>query len=264
MGKFLKSSFILRNNNIINLKSCNMKHLLFLSTLILICSCSSPEDKANELIKKDLRKSLYKPDTYQPVETVIDSAFSPVDSPESFSIMDQMTLYNQEAEKQKFEMESEESSMSLWSGPYQSELGKTEYKQAKRKYDEAKAKANDYLYKAYVSSLDLMDKMSQKKTFIGWKVRHNYRADNNAGNTLIGDMVYIMDKDFENILFSMDAEEYELKHKWFELSGELMNDAKSTFDNLGLTSKEMLHRVDSLIASGHTMMEINEKGIGGF
>ena len=71
-------------------------------------------------------------------------------------------------------------------------------------------------------------------------------------------------KDFENILFSMDAEEYELKHKWFELSGELMNDAKSTFDNLGLTTKEMLHRVDSLIACGHTMMEINEKGIDGF
>ncbi len=264
MGKFLKSSFILRNKNIINLKSCNMKHLLFLSTLILICSCSSPEDKANELIKKDLRKSLYKPDTYQPVETVIDSAFSPKDSPEVLSVMDKMSEYGLEMERQKSEMESEESSMAIWGGPDQSELGRTEYNQAKRKYDEAKAKVNDLLYESYVLSSELMDIMSQKKTFIGWKVRHNYRADNNAGNTLIGNMVYIIDKDFEKIVFSKDADEYDAMQKVYETDEPQMKEMKKQLDAAGITTKDLLHRVDSLIASGHTMMEINEKGINSF
>ena len=46
------------------------------------------------------------------------------------------------------------------------------------------------------------------RTFIGYKAIHNYRADNNAGNTLIGNSVFFIDKDFKEVLFALEVEEY--------------------------------------------------------
>ena len=37
---------------------------------------------------------------------------------------------------------------------------------------------------------------------------HNYRADNNAGNTLIGNTIFFIDKNFEEIKYSMEVDEY--------------------------------------------------------
>jgi hypothetical protein len=56
-----------------------MKNLLFLVTVIAVfASCNnSPESKANDLIKEEMKKSLYHVDSYDPVETIVDSAFSP-------------------------------------------------------------------------------------------------------------------------------------------------------------------------------------------
>ena len=44
--------------------------------------------------------------------------------------------------------------------------------------------------------------------FIGYKAVHNYRADNNAGNTLIGNTIFFIDKNFEEITYSMEVDEY--------------------------------------------------------
>jgi hypothetical protein len=77
-------------------------------------------------------------------------------------------------------------------------------------------------------------------------------------------MVYIIDKDFEKIVFSKDADEYDAMQKVYETDEPQMKEMKKTLDAAGITTKDLLHRVDSLIASGHTMMEINEKGIKSF
>ncbi|MBO7115883.1 MAG: hypothetical protein J6V87_02410 [Prevotella sp.] len=55
-----------------------MKKVLYLIlVLIVLAACSqSPEQKAEVLIKDSLKKSLYKPDTYKPVDTKVDSAFT--------------------------------------------------------------------------------------------------------------------------------------------------------------------------------------------
>ena len=57
-----------------------MKRLMVfvLSTLffgLLFVQCKSKEDKANELIKDYMFKNLYDFESYQPIETTIDSAF---------------------------------------------------------------------------------------------------------------------------------------------------------------------------------------------
>ena len=246
-------------------KNCYYEKVVLIITIIFFVSCNkSPEDKANELIKQELRKSLYKPDTYQVVETKVDSAFAPMDSPEIFTDFHEFSKLSEAERNNKFKMELQESSMAIWSGPYQSEYGKIEYKQAKRKYDEAKAELNNNLYKSFKITLELGDKLCAKKKFIGWKVRHNYRAENNARQTLIGDQVFIIDKSFTKILYSCEADEYDVLQKGFKERIEQIQETKQKYDSYGITREDILHKVDSLIANGHTMMEIYEKGLGSF
>ena len=60
-----------------------MRRILLGALLVtLFASCSkSLEDKANTLIEEDIKKTLYHPETYDPAETQVDSAFTPFDDP---------------------------------------------------------------------------------------------------------------------------------------------------------------------------------------
>ena len=57
-------------------------------------------------------------------------------------------------------------------------------------------------YEKFVTSLQ------GERKFIGYKVLHNYRADNNAGNSLIGNTIFFIDENFTEVRYSMEAEEY--------------------------------------------------------
>jgi hypothetical protein len=50
--------------------------------------------------------------------------------------------------------------------------------------------------------------LQESRKFIGFKAVHNYRANNNAGNTLIGNTIFFIDKNFEEVTYSMEVEEY--------------------------------------------------------
>ena len=46
-------------------------------------ACSqTPKDRAEEMLEKAVKTILYDPDSYEKQETVLDSAFAPLDSPE--------------------------------------------------------------------------------------------------------------------------------------------------------------------------------------
>ena len=51
--------------------------------------------------------------------------------------------------------------------------------------------------------------LQSERKFIGYKALHNYRADNNAGNTLIGNTIFFINQNFTEVQYSMEAEEYE-------------------------------------------------------
>ena len=50
--------------------------------------------------------------------------------------------------------------------------------------------------------------MQGEQRFIGYKAVHNYRADNNAGNTLIGNTIFFIDENFSEVRYSLEVEEY--------------------------------------------------------
>ena len=54
------------------------KILSFLFVFLLLCSCQSREEKVAELIKQEMFKTLYDFESYEPIETKIDSAFTSI------------------------------------------------------------------------------------------------------------------------------------------------------------------------------------------
>ena len=188
----------------------NMKKILLLFSIALIfCSCSkSPEDKANGLIKAELRKSLYKPDSYKPIETKLDSAFTPYDNPVLFEKMKELVEMGVELDGLDRDLKHAKSSMSIWSGPYMSSFGRNEYNEAKEEYEKVNTKIEKLKEKGRKKYEEVITLLNEKPKFIGYLATHNYRADNNLGNTLIGNSVFLIDKDFKEVLFTCEVEEY--------------------------------------------------------
>lgn len=187
-----------------------MKKIFLLTTvaIVLIACGKSQEQKAEALIKESLKKSLYKPETYKPVETQVDSAFAPYDDPTFFHELNELGKLNAEYEELESKAKHAKSSMAIWSGPYQTSFEKNQYQEAKSDYDEANSNIEKLSVKGRKQYEKVVSMLQEKPSFIGFKAMHNYRADNNAGSTLIGNAIFFIDKNFEKVIFSMEIEEY--------------------------------------------------------
>ena len=189
-----------------------MKRVLYMmaATLLLASCVKTPEQKAEALIKEHLQKSLYHPDTYAPSETQVDSAFAPYDDPEFYEKTLKLAKLCVAINKFDTKASSEKSSMSIWSGPYQTSYDRNNYREAKEKYDKAISKLKKAKEEAATLSEELKKLKEQKETFIGFIATHSYRANNNAGQTVSGNMEFLFDKDMNEIVaaYDMDSEEY--------------------------------------------------------
>lgn len=187
-----------------------MKRILYvvLAALVIVACNQSPEQKAEALIKENLKKSLYKPDTYKPVETKIDSAFAPYDDPVFLRELAELGKMETELETLESEVKSAKSLMALSSGPYMSAYDRNEYQEAKEKYEDVNAKIEKLKTKGRKLYEKVVTMLQSDPKFIGYKAMHNYRADNNTGYTLIGNTFFFIDKNFEEITYLMDVEEY--------------------------------------------------------
>ena len=187
-----------------------MKKIFYLAlvAIVMVACGQSQEQKAEALIKESLKKSLYKPETYKPVETKVDSAFAPYDDPAFFEELAELGKMNSEYADLEEKAKHAKSSMSIWSGPYQTSFGRNQYQESKEEYDEANAKIEKLNTKGRKQYEKVANMLQGNRKFIGYKAIHNYRADNNAGNTLIGNTIFFIDKNFEEVTYSMEVEEY--------------------------------------------------------
>ena len=97
--------------------------------------------------------------------------------------------------------------MSLWDN-MGSAFSRNEYQEAKDEYDENTQNRTEAISKAKKLGEELKKMMDKERMFIGYKVQHRYRADNNAGNTLFGEKIYLFDKNMNQIVASYNDEEY--------------------------------------------------------
>lgn len=198
-----------------------MKKLFFLSLAILAISCTqSPQKKAEALIKDAVQKTLVLPDTYQPVETQLDSAFTPYHDPEFVNICLDICKKSVELDQYDTQIKRAKSNMAIWSGPYMSSFSKEQYRQAKEEYEAAQKKYDTLMEYIEKKSLILRDKLEKEPEFIGCRVHHTYRANNNAGNTLLAEKYFLLDADITTIIAQWDGEEIDLYNAFLKQAQE--------------------------------------------
>ena len=194
----------------------------FILCLMVLGACSrTQEEKANLLIKEDIQKVLVKPDTYEPIETKLDSAFAPYETPEFMENTLKCVQLFMEIKEYKEKIKVAKSMMTI----YEDNLGfpyfKNEYNEYKAEYKEATNKRNEIEKRLKRSGKKLKELVNAKREFIGYKTMHHYRADNNAGNTVLGTGFYLFDKDINTILISFSEEEIKLMQEASEELGAI-------------------------------------------
>ena len=197
--------------------------LVVMATLLLAACAKSPEQKAEALIKEQMQKTLYHPDTYAPSGTQVDSAFTPYDDPDFYEKTLKLAKLGMVIDKYDREAKSEKSNMSIWNGPYQSSFGRNNYQEAKEKYNDAISKKEKAMKEASTLGEELKKMANENSKFIGFKATHSYRANNNAGQTVGGKALFLFDKDMKQILasYDMDGEEYKaVEYLWKMMNGE--------------------------------------------
>ena len=214
-----------------------MRKVLLGVLLATLCvSCSKPlEEKANALIADDIKKVLYHPETYDPAETQVDSAFTPFDDPAFYEKTVQLCKLGMSIDECDRKMKHAKSSMSIWSGPYQSAFGRNEYQEAKDEYDENARNKKNAEIKVQKLANELKIMLDKEQRFIGFKARHRYRADNNAGQTIFGEMKYLFDKDLRKIVatYDMDDDEYKaVQIVYKQMLGEDVQIENESFDDV--------------------------------
>lgn len=180
--------------------------LVILLSVILFSGCKSREDKVAELIKQDMFKTLYDFESYEPIETKIDSAFTSVYTDSTIigyahiarSFLDDIQNNLEKAKEAQ-------RTATIWMGS-NSYYGRNEFQKAHNESEEYLNKLNSDLKaaNAYVDSIKLASSNFTPE-FCGWKATHRFRCKTKGGNFDLGNYIYIFDKDLENIIYKEDA-----------------------------------------------------------
>lgn len=185
-----------------------MKNVLssFLISLLLF-SCQSREEKAEELIKQDMFKTLYDFESYEPIETRIDSAFTSIYN-DTLALLyaNTIKILFENLNDKKTEYKSDKRSMEIWANS-SSSLGVYEFNEAKRRVDEYIERVDDTFKETDETYMKIRDRNKKiGHSFIGWEAKHKFRCKTRGGNFDIGNYLYVFDKDIKHILRSEDLD----------------------------------------------------------
>lgn len=216
-----------------------MRKSIFLSFAILtLVSCvRAPEDKVNSIIQERVKNSLFFPESYQAIETVVDSAFAPKDDPVFYDRA--MNLYRLfvAVEECRSKAARAERVMNAWIAPYLNGIGQLNYRHAKYEFEKYNEQVEYYTAKIEKEKDYLQGLINCQPAFIGFKFTHRFRAKTNSGNVTIGEKVFITNKDMTQVLvgYDSDEEEYMLVQRFYQTIKEAHQQCN---DSISLDMKE--------------------------
>ena len=192
-----------------------MKRLVLILIVVpLLVACGGREKRAEKIAKETVVKSLYYPDTYEPVETVVDSAYVSIyTNTDALDAAYKIIDLKQELENLQWDYEQALSDVSLY-GDFS--YDRSTYR--KEKYRQAKGELADAEKKLKNCEADLKKQENIIRTcyetinegeFCGWGITHRFRAENGNGNKLIGDVLILTDKDMENVVNVFTSDEFD-------------------------------------------------------
>lgn len=194
--------------------------IITLVALIGLCSCGqSKEEKAQEMAANYLKGVLYHFDSYEPLQTKVDSSFVALSTDrEAIELTLDMLKLFQSAQEYADKIESAESSMEIWSpSGYSSAYSKGEYCRAKEERDNNQRlldKTKDRIQNQFSKIKSRQSYLEAEALlkigdFNGWKVYHKFKSLNGAGTLdLFGEYVFFCDEDF-NEKSAYPKEDYE-------------------------------------------------------
>lgn len=182
-----------------------MKLKSIIITLIALCGMSacgpSKEERAQKMAADYLKGVLYHFDSYEPLQTMVDSAFVSVTTDkESIDLTLDMLKLFQSAQEYADKIERAESSMEIWSpNGFSSAYSKGEYRRAKEERDNNQRlldKTKDRIQNQF-SKIKSRQSNLQEGKFDGWKVYHKFKSLNGAKTIdLFGEYIFFCDEEF--------------------------------------------------------------------
>ncbi|MDE5656210.1 MAG: hypothetical protein K2I19_03940 [Muribaculaceae bacterium] len=198
--------------------------VIILIALIGLCSCGkSEEEKAQEMAANYLKGVLYHFDSYEPLQTMVDSSFVALSTDkEAIELTLDMLKLFQSVQTYVDEIESAESSMEIWSPrEYSSAYSNGEYRRAKEERDNNQQlldKTKDRIQNQFSKIKSRQSYLEAEALlkigdFNGWKVYHKFKSLNGVGTLdLFGEYVFFCDKDF-NVESAYSKEEFDAINK---------------------------------------------------
>ncbi len=198
------------------------KLLLSAITLIIFVSCAETlNDKAEALIKDDMKRTLVNPKSYKAIETKTDSAFAPQDDPLLYSLMldiarENITISDAESTIAEFNdnMINAENGMKMALKEKRKNY-KDDYNKFSKIYDTCKSgKENVELIRDSISNLignkleQIKKRLNTTNQFIGYKSIHKYSAENVSDTELKDSCFYLFDKDMKKVVLSLPLQQY--------------------------------------------------------
>lgn len=186
--------------------------IALIACLMLLFSCQSKEKKAAKLIEKELSKTLYDFESYQPVETTLTEAkltmYNDTTSWRKAEVLvyclDKITNYTEAAEEAK-------ELMDIWGPPsyYSTTYSDKQYYKYKEEYETNIINKVVTFKVCHSIAKELQEMIAQLDTtkVIGWEVNHRFRCKTRGGLSTFGNFRYVIDKDFEHILIQEDLDD---------------------------------------------------------
>ncbi len=189
----------------------NLLMLLFSCLILTLLSCQSNEDKAAKLIKEEMYKTLYDFSSYEPIETIIDSAFTTIYRDSTillfaYIVNDKFDLFNELSDKR----DHNESIVKIWEG------SSDNYSLSKYKEALDKSLSNLHELKKVYEEISELHKVIKEKianfqsTFCGWQAKHKFRCKTKGGNFDLANYLYLFDADLKKITYKENMADEEL------------------------------------------------------
>jgi hypothetical protein len=196
--------------------------LLAFAAIISMIACTSKEKKAEALIKDYLFKTMYDFDSYQVVETKVDSAFfSPYTDDKIMAVAAVANEASKESNSHMQKALSALRSMNTWSDSYSSYGQSQYYRYRDEGRQELKAGKTSSLI--HLNSQKEIKKMAAELPdgFMGWEVSHSFRCKTKGGFSELKHYIFITDPRFKTILYKEDIEDEDIIAQKKEIQGAL-------------------------------------------
>lgn len=185
-----------------------MKRQFFLLLVACLCvACTpTPQQKAEKVIGTKLAQTLVRAESYTPLETSVDSAFSPVDNPAFYRFVKKIAAFGGRAEQLEQEM-NEAKAVIDQAQKRPSALTMGEYADAKALYDRAEAEIAQMTKEIKQDEQDMMPILEKGEYFMGYLVKHRYEAADSTGTTATHEDYFLLDKEMTRVIESWPVQE---------------------------------------------------------